>query len=213
MSEAQTPNDVSLKTSWLGRHVGTVLTAIGLVVGIIALIQFFPRLSATASSPADRNDPLTSSRFTVSNDGYFRVTDVMSACFLWKVEMAQGGRTNVHIDRGLAEVVKPPESKLSPTEGLTVPCTGNRIVGSSPPYAQPVLARADLAIVVYYRTWPFTFYRDHRLFRFVARNGMNSEIVWDKQPTSEVMERDFAGFIQMHGGTFPPSSPQRPLLK
>ena len=174
---------------------GLFLTILGLVltaVGLIALVELFPRLSATASSPTDLNDPLTSSKFTVSNDGYLRVTDVTSACFLWRVQMTSGGssKPNVQFVNGLAEVVKPAEAKLSPTEALTVPCTGQQLVGASAPYVQPALTDADLAIVVYYRAWPFTFYRDRRLFRFVARLGKRGEVIWEKQP-SGILEADF----------------------
>lgn len=176
------------------RH-GLFLTILGLVltaIGLVALIELFPRLSATASSPTDLNDPLTSSKFAISNDGYLRVTEVTSACFLWRVEMASAGRSspNIHFTDGLAEVAKPPESRLNPTEAFTVPCTGSQILGSSAPYAQPILARADLAIVVYYRPWPFTFYRDRRMFRFVSHAGKQGEITWEKQP-SGALEPDF----------------------
>src|SRR6266481_7063549 len=98
--------------------VGLVLTAIGLV----ALIELFPRLSASANSPTNPDDPLSSSKFTVSNDGYLKVTDVMSACYLWKVRMAQGGRVNTFIDSGMATIVRPPENTLKPTEAFTIPC-------------------------------------------------------------------------------------------
>jgi hypothetical protein len=193
------------------RH-GLLLTIVGLVlttVGLVALIELFPRLSASANSPTNLDDPLSSSKFSISNDGYMKVTDVMSACFLWKVRMAQGGRVNTFVDSGLATTVRPPENMLKPTEAFTVPCTGNRLVGAPPPYSQPVLVQADLAIVAYYRVWPFTFYRDHRLFRFVASIGKNNEIVWEKQP-SNLLEADYDEWIAAHGGTFPPILPTRP---
>ena len=194
---------------------GLSLTILGLVLtaaGLVALIELFPRLSAAANSPANPDDPLSSSRFSISNDGYMKVTDVMSACFLWKVKMARGRRVNTFIDNGLATVVRPPENVLKPTEAFTVPCTGNKLVGASPPYLQPVIAQADLAIVAYYRVWPFTFYRAHRLFRFVAGIGKNNEIVWEKQP-SEVLEVDYDRWIETHGGTFPPKLPSRPSFR
>jgi hypothetical protein len=184
-------------------------TMLGVGIGLmslVALIELFPRLSATASSPTDLDDPLSSSRFTVSNDGYLKVTDVMSACFMWKVEMEFGGRPNIHMGRNLARIVQPPESNLSPMEGLTVPCTGNKLMASLSPYVQPVITYANLAIVVYYRAWPFTFYRDHRLFRFVANFGKHGEITWEKQPAAE-LEQDYNRFIKQHGGTFPPRPP------
>jgi len=119
------------------------------------------------------------------------------------------GKVNTFIDSGLATIVRPPENTLKPTEAFTVPCTGNKLVGASPPYTQPVIAQADLAIVAYYRVWPFTFYRDHRLFRFVANIGKNNEIVWEKQP-SNILEADYDKWIETHGGIFPPAPPPRP---
>lgn len=195
------------------KNRGLLLTVLGLLLGAIStvtLVELVPRLSATASPPTNPSDPLSSSQFTVSNDGYLKVTDVMSACFMWKVEMGNGPIPNVRMNDILARIVQPPENKLSPTEGFTVPCTGGRLVGSSPPYMPPMLRRADLAIVVYYRAWPFTFYRDHRLFRFVANIGKNGEITWEKQPSDD-LEPDYDAFIKDHGGTFPPHVPQPPF--
>jgi hypothetical protein len=184
------------------------------VIGLIslaALIELFPRLSASASSPTDQDDQLGSSKFTVSNDGYLKVTDVMSACFLWKVELGPRGKSNVHITSSLVRIVQPPESELKPTEGFTVPCTGNRLVGAGAPSIQPEINRADLAIVMYYRAWPFTFYRGHRLFRFVAAIENGNAIAWEKQP-SAVLEGDFDRWIADHGGTFPPELPKLPTF-
>jgi hypothetical protein len=188
------------------RRHSLFLTILGLLLaaaGLITLIELFPRLSATAKSPTDLDDPLTSSKFTVSNDGYMRVTDVMSACFLWKADLGPRGKPNAHITSSLARVVQPPESLLKPTEGFTVPCTGSKLIGSPPPYLQPVISRVDMAIVVYYRAWPFTFYRDHRLFRFVASLGKDGEVSWEKQPSVD-LEPDYNEFIREHGDTFPP---------
>lgn len=180
---------------------GFVLTALGLAT----LIQLFPRLSATASSPTDGNDQLGSSRFTVSNDGYLQVTDVMSACFLWKLTFVEGPRTADFSDN-LSAVAVPPGSALNATEGYTVPCIPHRLIGLPAPFHQPVLARADLAIVVYYRAWPFTFHRDHRLFRFLSRIQNDGTVIWEKQPAA-VLEPDYDRYIAAHGGTFPPTFP------
>jgi hypothetical protein len=181
--------------------LGLVLTAIGLVT----LIQLFPRLSAIASSPTDKNDQLGSSKFTVSNDGYLEVTDVMSACFLWKLTFVEGPRTGDFSNK-LSAIVVPPESALNPTEGYTVPCIPRRLIDLPAPFHQPVLARADLAIVVYYRAWPFKFYRDHRLFRFLSRIQNDGTVIWEKQPAA-VLEPDYDRYIAAHGGTFPPTFP------
>lgn len=180
---------------------GFVLTAIGLAT----LIQLFPRLSATASPPTDGNDQLGSSRFTVTNDGYLQVTDVMSACFLWKLTFVEGPRT-AEFSNNLSAVAVPPGSALNATEGYTVPCIPYRLIGLPAPFHQPVLARADLAIVVYYRAWPFTFHRDHRLFRFLSRIQNDGTVIWEKQPAA-VLEPDYDRYIAAHGGTFPPTFP------
>ena len=83
------------------------------------------------------------------------------------------------------------------------------MIGTNPPFILD-LKSADLAIAVYYRVWPFTFYRTHRLFRFVARIGRNGEVVWDKQPTTEELDKDFERFIESRGGSFPPKIPTPP---
>jgi len=187
---------------------GLFLTVLGLVltaVGLVILIQLFPRLSATASLPTDRNDPLGSSRFTILNDGYLQVTDVKSACFLWKLTFVEGPRTAEFTNK-LAAITVPPEGALNSTEGYTVPCIPYRLIGLPASFRQPVLGRADLAIVVYYRAWPFTFYRDRRLFRFLSRIQNDGTVIWEKQPAA-VLEPDYDRFIAAHGGTFPPAFP------
>ena len=183
------------------RRTAKIVGSLLALTGLLSLIPLFPRLSASAMSPLDVGNQLASSRFTVTNDGYFQVTDVMSACFMWRV--VEGG---VHATASLARVVVPPEARLPPTEGYTVPCTSENMFAASPPFMLP-LRQADLAIVVYYRPWPFTLIRRHRLFRFVARIGGNGTVDWDKQPTTEEMERDYDSFVKQHGGTFPPTPP------
>jgi len=179
--------------------IGTSLLAF---TGLLSLIPLFPRLFPAATPPLDLGNQLASSRFTMTNDGYLQVTDVGSACFLWRV--VEGG---FHATASLARVVVPPENRLRPTESYTVPCTSENMIGTSPPFMLP-LRQADLAIVVYYRPWPFTLIRRHRLFRFVARISGSGNVVWDKQPTPEQMETDYDAFIQAHGGTFPPTFPR-----
>jgi len=78
--------------------------------------------------------------------------------------------------------------------------------GTNPPFFLN-LKYADLAIVAYYRAWPFTFYRTHTLFRFVARIGKNGEVIWDREP-ADAIEKDYDMFIKERGGMFPPQPPQ-----
>lgn len=160
--------------SWkLPKKVGKVLAVL---LSLLAVIVVLPRLSASATPPLDLGNQLASSRFTVTNDGNLQITEVMSACFLWSVKEGSFNATS-----SLARVVVPPENRLRPAESLTVPCTTENMIGTAPPF-RLALKKADLAIVVYYRVWPLTFYRDHKLFRFVARVGQDGAVVWDKQP-------------------------------
>jgi hypothetical protein len=162
-------------------------------LGLIALIELWPRPTPGASLPTNISDQLSSSRFTITNDGYLRLTDVKAACFMWKLQY--GGRVTVNMPGSFSNIVSPPESILQTSEGLTVPCTA--IAPFT--YADnsvPILKEADLAIAFYYRPWPIPFLRCHRLFRFVARFNEKGEIVgWDKQP-AKILEPDFEKFME-----------------
>jgi hypothetical protein len=188
-------------------------TKLGIAIGLIslvALIGLFPRLSASASPPTDLNDSLGSSKFTVSNDGYLKVTDVVSACFLWNVQMGGFPGPTVNLRSGVVKLARPNESQLEPAESYTIPCTHEgKPMFDTPEHQGVKLAKADLAIVAYYRIWPFTFYRGHRLFRFVAHVGSHGEVTWEKQPAA-VLEPDFDNWLAIHGGSFPPELPRPP---
>jgi hypothetical protein len=185
---------------------GLILTVLGLVLtilGLSALIELFPILSASGSPPLDPNNQLSSSRFTITNDGYLPLTDVMSACFLWKVDQGVD-----HESDSMERIVVPPESKLAPHEPFTVPCTSeNSIITPGQPLT---ITQADVAIAVYFRPWPFTFLRKHKLLRLVARVGKQGEVVWDRQPAAD-LEKDYDAFIQKFGGTFPPQFQRQTL--
>src|SRR2546423_15362015 len=99
------------------RH-GLFLTILGLVLtatGLVALIELFPRLSAAVTSTTDLDDVLGSSRSTITNDGYLKVTDVVSGCFLWDVTNSRPGAV-VHFASGVVRIAQPPQATLAPTE-------------------------------------------------------------------------------------------------
>jgi hypothetical protein len=165
----------------------------------LALIAFLPRLSVSAALPSDPNEQLASSTFTVLNDGHVPVTDVKSACYLWKVQGENGVHSTANIQGNVGRVVIPPASILRPTEGYTVPCTSEKMFYFSPPL---IVKHADIAIIVYYRPWPFTFLRSHRLYRFVARMNPQGQITsWDKQPAAQ-LEPDFEHWLKEHPDLF-----------
>lgn len=156
-------------------------------VGLVALVELFPRLSTTATSTTDLDDVLGSSKFAVTNDGYLKVTDVASTCFLWNVKI---GGHNMRED--LVRIVRPKNLDLEPGETFTVQCTptGNPIIRALPPDDVLRVTKADVAIVVYYRPWPFSFHR-HRLFRFVATFAKNGTVTWEKQPVPPLEKSEF----------------------
>jgi hypothetical protein len=161
-----------------------LLTVLGLLLttlGLVALVELFPRLSAF---PSPHQSIPT---FTVSNDGYLKVTDVTSACFLWHVVTQ-----NIVIESSMTQVISPPQRELAPTEGYTVPC---EIPSIRPP---PKFVHIDLAVVIYYRPWPFVMFRAHKLLRFVGSPGADlHSTIWDKQPSSD-MERDFENWLTLN---------------
>jgi hypothetical protein len=166
--------------------LGISLAVAGLIVGLITWIELFPRLSPGADLGGDASSALDSSRFAITNDGYFRLTDVTAACFLWRVKIGPQKLNNNFVAN-----IAPREGILKVSEAMTVPCSTPRhfqIVGPSGPMG---LTQADLGIVIYYRPWPLTIWRLHRMFRFVARFDDKGKIIaWDRQPAGD-MEADF----------------------
>jgi hypothetical protein len=171
---------------------GLFLTVLGLVltvIGLIALVELLPRLSATYLSPVNPSDVLRTN-FTVTNDGYFRLTDVRSGCFVWAVWIDPKNLHKTDPDVGYAWVSteNPLNKVLYPNEAFTVPCVG----GSHASSLVPPMGAGDIAIVVSFRPWPFSFVKRRKLFRFVSRVN-NGEAFWDRQP-SYVIEKDFDKF-------------------
>ena len=157
--------------------LGIVLGAIGL----ITLIELFPRLSASAASPSDPNNVLNS-RFTVSNEGYLELDRVKTGCYI-----SRSSNGLAEINKGL--IADNSSVDLHPIESVTVPCTGPNIYLAA--------SKADLMLVVYYHPWPFVFIRSHRFFRFVSRNVSPGVTVWEKQP-SQPVEQEFNDFLNAH---------------
>ena len=169
------PLSVPKRIGCLGKLV-KVLPIVGLLItllGLVTLIELYPRLSASVDSSSSIPG------FTVTNEGYLKVTNVVLTCFIWKAT------TEEDVTFGPAyNIGSPPGSRLNPDEGYSITCLEHAI---SP---QPRFVGADLAIVASYRPWPFTFLRLRRFFRFVARPLPQGGLAWDKQP-SESIEKEF----------------------
>jgi hypothetical protein len=165
----------------------TILSIVLTAIGLIALIQLRPRLSASAIPVSVVGQELFS-RFTVSNDGYVKITDVQMSCYIWKA-VAQDitnneTGNNVHINDALSHPISPPSQILLPNEGYTLPCAFGNI--EMPTFQ---LKNADIAIVVYFRPWPLAWLRLRRLFRFTFNRAQDGTASWDKQPSSELEKR------------------------
>jgi hypothetical protein len=153
--------------------VGLSLT----VLGLLGLIGLRPRPSVSSSPPTD-SDGWLRSRFTVTNDGYLQLNDVHAICFIWKARTT----SSPEIDDDAVRAVDFPHLVLPPGQSLTVPCERTRSFGYS-------FKGVDLAVVLSYRPWPFTFLHQRRFFRFVARLN-NETVVWDREPSAD-LEHEF----------------------
>lgn len=123
-----------------------------------------------------RNESLAAP-FTISNNGYLKVMDVEMGCFLWRVATEE-----MVVEDRMTKMDMPPGNNLAPGEGYTVRCLGRFYVEPTPRFTH-----IDIAVVVYYRPWPFTMFRSHKLFRFVGRPGPNfNSTIWDRQPSDEL---------------------------
>jgi hypothetical protein len=173
------------------RRPGLYLTLLGLLltaIGLIALIELFPRLSASATS---QENPLTPV-FNISNDGYLKVSDVTSSCFIWRLATVQ----HTFVGSSMSRFNSPPQKTLAPTESFPVPCELS--------FTGVAFRAVDLAIVVYYRPWPFIFLRLHKLMPFSARSsGQPTYPIWDKHPVTPELEHDFNEWLRNWGAAYP----------
>jgi nitrogen fixation-related uncharacterized protein len=202
-SSGQKPSLNNGRTNQFWKRLGSVLT---IALGLLAVIPFLPRPSPEAILPSPTDpDQLGASRFTITNDGYWKLTDVKAVCFLWRVQYGQGdGRygkdADILVEDSLETIISPPENILAKSETMTVPCTPNPPVPNGYTHQPFPLRKADIAIAFYYKPWPITFLRRHRLFRFVARLGRNRELLgWDREPAS-ILEPEFEEFMKRTNG-------------
>lgn len=179
------PQPVSQATHSGSSKHALFLTLLGLVLttlGLVALVELLPRPSVSASSPFDP-EYILESRFTVTNDGYLDITNVQAVCFINLAVNPTGGtlKNSVFgVSGNYLNMIN--GSVLRPSQSFTVPCL-------DPGVLMPTIG-ADIAIVVYYRPWPFVFWHSRRFFRFVSRHTSKS-VTWDKQPSDSAIENGF----------------------
>lgn len=154
------------------------------LIAAVALIELFPRPGAAAYPPSDENNVLNS-RFTVSNDGYLKLVDLKSGCFIWKTNFPYVKNVLFFNNSPSKQDV---DNDFLPSDVITVPCTDPRFSGVTN------IKSADIAIVISYRPWPFIFIKRRRLFRFVSRK-LGSITIWDRESIPREFESDLESTV------------------
>ena len=157
------------------------------MIGLVALIELSPRLSATQEPPFLSGDQIPS--VMITNDGYLKVTDVRVICFLFDVNIAGNSFGFMMAGNG-----SPAQNILEPTVSYTVSCSPGTFI-RAPTQA---INHVEAGIVTYYRPWPFTVLRSRKFFRFVAHNN-GTTLNWFKEPPNDTMEQRFAQFVAENG--------------
>jgi hypothetical protein len=153
----------------------TVSIASKAVIVLSVLLGFYvavlPKISASASDPLNPLDPFTS-RFTISNDGYFEVNNSSFSCCIVsaKYEMVSFDSILINLD------TEGPLS-LEPGEKVTVPCPLTTGIG----FPHSSLKRAVLRINVRFRPSWYPWYM-YKRFVFVSNNTPSGESRWFPEP-------------------------------
>jgi len=168
-------------------RTGTVLTLIGLAVGLLSLlslIELLPRLSVQASEPLSLLVPdAFATSFALTNDGYTSLLNVRVGCYVHSFT------DSLHntMERVIDYRYWPPAKDLLAGETETFPCRFGGTFGGE-------VGQADITIVARYSPWRFGFVRRTALFRFVANRTPGRKLSWHRQPVSEIRE-ELDGFI------------------
>lgn len=154
--------------------LGLVLTA----VSLITLIELFPRLSVSPEPPFESQNVVPA--FSIKNDGYFSVSSVEPACFISKMRSKI-----INMDRSWSarNANMGTTKSLPSTQSVTVSCGMNLGLPAR------AIDEMDLAVVVYFRPWPFNFIRKRRIFRFVAHQGRDG-LIFHRQMFTDEIERE-----------------------
>lgn len=114
--------------------------------------------------------------FEIKNDGYLQLTDVSA---MYVVRNAQG--PGIGTIRNVSAYVEGngPEKVLSPTQTITSKPGIN--------FSVPVSAvkEIDVGVIIYFRPWPLTFLKSHKIYRFVG-HPTGATLTWYKQPPGDL---------------------------
>ena len=152
-------------------------TVLGLLLALVGLIVFWPRLTVESSGPVDPANPL-SSAFTITNTGFIKLSDVDVSFGMG--QMGFGGvalRPNfVPTFTALQTMREWSGHSLARDEAYTVTLS-DFVNGGGP---EP-LTGADIAIVVQFKPW-FLPWKCEEGRRFVTKKQTDGRLYWYHYP-------------------------------
>ena len=170
-----------LKTrSWtVSTVLGLALGTVGLVVGVVELVELRPQISVAPQEAIEKSQPF-SVPFRIDNTGYFSLNVEHVFCYLHRMESE-----HVSVYRGTLHDPSWNRFEIDRGHSKTIICN---LQDQIKPLGLP--KAADIAIVVDYH--PFGFPKSFRkYFRFVGAYVDNWQ--WLQQPPEAIQkEADFA---------------------
>jgi len=165
----------------LFRAVLAVILAIATLLGYAILI---PRVTVSASDPIDPRNPF-SSKFTITNESYYPLTDVSVGFGLGELHAASGG--TLHGGEPLSENApfftdtRWQHHRLAISEQFSIsPYFSFRSNGSSDSSQVPGNS-GDIAVIVKYKMW-FLPWIQVKAFRFQMLQATNGTYLWYSIP-------------------------------
>ena len=143
------------------------LVVIALTTGI-TLLEGFPWLSVEEGARLDDRNPY-STLFSLTNEGYFPVTNLSVVCELTFVDNRYSDFHERSIRDGFAE-------KLNHSDKATIPCFDSVAIDQNTSFRSV----GDLTATVAFSVYPFysNRFRRHRTFRFRAVPGPDGRMHW-----------------------------------
>jgi len=154
--------------------VWAVIVAITVIVGLVGVVELYPRVSVSSNESLDPSTPF-SSPFIVSNEGLLSIYDVEFQCDIKNVEA-----TN-NIKLGGFSTMRPVKviPIINPAGKETTQCARNSFAPASGKFEN-----ADISIVVNFRLFwiPLSLTRK---FRFVTEKDKSGQLHWFPKATIE----------------------------
>ena len=143
----------------------------------MGILSVLPRISATPASTLDTTQPISSTPFTISNDGLLDIHNVQISCIY------------AHVDSKYAQIDTPGPYKEGKLGGFLVPDVSPVLESSRkrtfdcffPFIMQTPILHADIILVINFRQ-SFLPFRSQRTIRFVTAGGPDGTLHWFEEP-------------------------------